>query len=291
MKPYSRQKSAVRIAPAFSITGSSGFLFFVVVSSLLLLFSLAKPQSSLGIRTAATDIISPAVMFLNRPFQYTAEKIGSVSGIASLRAENAKLKAENMRLKEWYQTALMLQAENQSLQELLNLKPDPAHTYVTARVISDASNTFFKTIIVSAGREDGLEKNQAVVAGEGMIGRVIETGNNFSRVLLLADINSRVPVIVEGSRQKAIVKGNNNTSLELKHLPLDTSLNVGERVVTSGHGGIFPPGLPIGRIAKNEKGEYAVRPLANLNRISHVRILKTSQDPNLLHGTLTSSGD
>ena len=233
-------------------------------------------------RLAATDIMTPVLSAFTQPFQNMAEAVSGVSGVAALRAENAQLKAENIRLKEWYQTALMLQAENQSLQELLNLKVDPAYKYITARVISDAGNAFVKTILVALGSEEGVQKNQAVLAGEGMIGRIIEAGEKSSRILLLNDINSRIPVLIEGSSQKAILAGNNTEFPVLKHLPEDAGVIEGARVVTSGHGGVFPPGLPIGRIVKSPDGELIVKPYAEVNKVSFVRVINSNTDKNLI---------
>lgn len=284
MKSRIRQKTISGLAPTFLVSGRAGSLFFLVVASAILILALSKPYAVTGVRSVATDIVTPVLSSLSRPFQSLAETIGGVSGVAALRAENAQLKAENMRLKEWYQTALMLEAENQSLQELLNFKIDPSHTYVTARVISDAGNAFVKTILISSGKKAGVQKNQAVIAGEGMLGRVIEVGERSARILLLTDINSRVPVLIEGSRQKAILAGDNKDIMVLKHLSTESSLLEGARVVTSGRGGVFPVGLPIGRVVKDKQGKIFVKPYADLNRVSYVRILQSASDQSLIRG-------
>ena len=286
MKSRIRQKSFAGFAPHLILSGNSAPLIFVVIASLLLVFGLVRPQAILGMRIAATDIMTPALSALSRPFQNMAAMIGNVSGVASLRAENAQLKAENARLKEWYQTALMLQAENQSLQELLNLKVNPAHKYITSRVISDAGNTFVKTILICSGRADGIKNNQAVLSGEGMIGRVIEGGQKASRVLLITDINSRIPILIEGSQQKAIMSGNNTNLLILKHLSRDSSLSEGARVVTSGDGGVFPAGFPIGRLVKLKDGNFVVKPFADMGNVTYVRVIDAPSTNNLIRGSL-----
>jgi rod shape-determining protein MreC len=122
-----------------------------------------------------------------------------------------------------------------------------------------------------------------------MLGRVIEVGEKAARVLLLTDINSRVPVLIEGSNQKAILSGNNGDYLSLKHLPADSSLSEGGRIVTSGDGGIFPAGLPIGRVALNDNGKFIVKPYADLSRVSYVRIIKVPIDKNLIRGDISPS--
>lgn len=289
MKSYNNSKSISGVAPAFLAGGKVGSIGFIILAFFLLVLGIVNPQAISGIRTSAADTAVPILSFFTKPFVSLSNTIGSVSGMAELRAQNAKLISENIRLKEWYQTALMLQAENHSLHELLSIKISPEHNYVTARVLADAGNAFVKTALINAGTRDGVAKNQAVLSGEGMIGRVIEAGNNSSRILLLTDINSRIPVLIEGSSQKAIMAGDNAQMPNLVHLPQDAGIAQNSRVVTSGHGGVFPSGLPIGRVVSMPNGEYKVQPYADMGKVSYVRVLDASlnkdlviKDPNLL---------
>lgn len=287
MKAFNRQRSFAGVAP--NLLGGSNSIIFIIIASLVLVFGLIKPQAISGLRIAVTDLMTPTLSAISTPFQNVAATMGNISGVASLRAENAQLQAENIRLREWYQTALMLQAENQSLQELLNLEINPAHKYMTARVISDAGNAYLKTLLISSGTSSGVQKDNAVLSGEGMVGRVIEAGQNAARILLVTDINSRIPILIEGSQQKAIMAGDNSDFPVLKHLPLDSSLVAGARVVTSGDGGVFPAGLPVGRLVKNEAGKFVVKPFAETNKVTYVRVIDAPTTQNLIRGSLMSS--
>ncbi len=283
MKRRARSKVQVRISP-FQILGSGNTaLILMLAATLLLTVSFVRPGMFGGVRSAVTDTVTPALILLSEPFRQVANVAGSVSGLSDLRAENALLKAENVRLREWYQTALMLESENQSLQALLNVKPDPAHRFITTRVIADSGNAFVKSAIISAGGDDNVAKGQAVLSGDGLVGRVIEAGRRSARVLLLTDVNSRVPVLLEGSRQKAILSGNNTDLLELKYLPADTDVKAGTRIVTSGNGGMFMPGLAVG-IVVIEDGKPFVKPFADISRLSHVRVVDFPETPNLIEG-------
>ena len=221
------------------------------------------------------------------PLQKSAVFVRDITGLAAIQAENARLVEENIKLKEWYQTALLLEAENKSLRELMNLKVDPQNTYITARILSDSNTNFVKSLLVSAGSDAGVEKGQAVIAGGGLIGRVVEVGVKTSRVLLLTDMNSRVPVIIEGSRQHAIFAGKNKRNGVLVHMPPDSEVKTGARIVTSGLGGIFPTGLPVGVIQSIDSA-INVQPFADFNRLMHVRIISKQVDPNLRPGVLES---
>lgn len=281
-----KSKVFARLVPYGFFWLRSGALLFLLLATFLLAVSFVRPGTFSGARVGAVDLLSPLLTALSQPFVNAADFVGNVSGIAELRAKNARLEAENARLKEWYQTALVLQAENQSLQSLLNLKIEAHHNFVSARVISDSGRAYVKTVLIAAGREAGVEKGEAVLSGEGLLGRVIETGEKASRVLLLSDFNSRVPVLMEGTRQKAILTGTNRRFPTLTHLPPEMPMREGIRIVTSGHGGLFPPGLPVGEVHIGEDGLPYVRPFADMDRITYVRVLDSPLDPNLRRGRI-----
>ncbi|PZQ48690.1 MAG: rod shape-determining protein MreC [Micavibrio aeruginosavorus] len=283
-KRRNRSKVHVQFSPFQFIGSGQASIIFMLAATLLLTVSFVRPGVFGGVRNSVSDIISPALAILSEPFRQAAAVTNSVTGLSELRAENTQLREENIRLREWYQTALMLESENQSLHALLNVKPDPTHRFVTARVIGDSGNAFVKSAIVSAGQDDGIKKGEAVLSGDGLVGRIIEAGNSSARVLLLTDVNSRVPVLIEGSRQKAILSGENTDLPVLKYLPADTDIKNGMRIVTSGNGGMFMSGLPVGVVQIGEDGRPYVKPYSDVSRVTHVRIVDYPENPNLIEG-------
>lgn len=246
-------------------------LFFVL---LVCSISFLKPSLTTDIKISTIDIISPLLSFINRPFEEASQKINSISNISALKAENARLKLENERLKEWYQTALMLDAENKSLHSLLNLNLSSEVKYVSARVLSDTQNTFSKTLLISAGESNNIKLNQVVLSGEGILGRIIEVGDKVSRILLITDINSRIPVKIEKINKKAIVTGDNSDFLSVMYMDyLDNDL-IGKKVITTGDGGVFPAGLVVGTIAKIDNNIVYVKPLSQMDNIEFVKIIE-----------------
>lgn len=280
MKSRSKSRSLARLSP-FPWNGAISSVFFLTLSVLFLAFSLFRPMALSGLRTASADLFAPAFAAVSLPFQTLADLAGGATGLTELRAKNAQLAQENARLKEWYQSALRLQAENQSLRDLLHVKLDPVYTFLSARVVADGGNSYVKSVLVSAGHRDGVREGQAVLSGQGLVGRVAETGATTARVILLNDFNARVPVLIEGTRQKAILAGTNEDSPVLMYLPPDSTVPDGARVVTSGDGGIFPPGLAVGSVQVDPLGVRRVSLFSEADRLVHVRIVNVPEDPRL----------
>ncbi len=250
----------------------------IVISILLMGVSAFRPQSFEGLRTSVADIFAPALSAVSMPFQQINLFLHDVTNLAQLQADNLRLEQENIRLRQWYQTALLLDSENRSLRELLNLQVDPSYSHISARILSDSGNTYAKSLLASVGMADGVKKGAAVIAGEGLIGRIVEVGENTARILLINDINSRVPVVVEDTGQHAIMAGYNERNPRLIHLPEGSKINEGARVITSGYGGVYPHGIPVGRVIVGENGDMSVILFADFNRLQIVRILMKDED-------------
>ena len=289
MKIRPRTRGIARIFP-YHWGARTASALFVSASLILFTVSSVSPARVEGIRAGTADLMAPVIGFINRPFQLAASYIDTATGLANLEKENHKLRDENARLREWYQTAMQLQTENDSLHSLLHVAVEPQNRYITARVIADSGNSYVKTLLVMAGKQDGIDKGEAVISGEGLIGRTVEVGEKAARILLVTDINSRVPVMIEGQGDgqevRAILAGKNEDLPTLIHLPPDTHVQPGARVVSSGHGGIFPFGLPIGVVQPMTDGSLAVRMFADTEKLIHVRIIDRNEDPNLISGQL-----
>ena len=252
----------------------------------LLLASALSPDVFTDARSKAINTISPVVAAVSYPVQEAVGYVRGVTGLSDIQARNAALEQENARLREWYQNAMVLQDRNAALEKLLNVKVEPGYKFVTARIIADAGSAFVKSLLVKVGTNDGVHKGNPVLSGDGLVGRVISTGSNASRILLLNDVNSRVPVMVEENDHHAVLAGQNDTRPVLDHLSKDAKVSEGMRVVTSGFGGMFPPGLPVGKIALNEMGQFEVILFSDLKTTQYVRVILAHQDPNLIKGDI-----
>ena len=239
---------------------------------------MTRPGLFTDMRTDVSDMLAPMVQSVSAPVQNLAGSVADLSGLQALRARNARLRAENKRLREWYQTAIYLQAENESLRALSNLELEADKRYITARTLADPGSAYVKSLLIAAGRNNGVKPDQAVIAGQGLVGRVIEAGDSTARVLLLNDLNSRVPVLIADQNRRAILAGSNNDKAQLKHVPDDVKVEPGDRIVTSGHGGVFPAGLPVGKLEAVRGSALSVALNADASDLRHVRIVESARD-------------
>lgn len=273
--------SALPLTPG-SLLQRFSFVIMLAAAAGLLLLSLINPELGEKIRTQVTDAFTPLLSTVAEPVSSTTNAITTLGSLTEMRAENERLRAENERLRQ-YQTAVMrLEAENKGLRDLLNLPLLPEYRLTVGRVIADVGGPFMRNVVVLAGTNHGVRSGLVAVAGGGLAGRVINAGRHSSRVLLINDLNARVPVLLEGSRQRAMLEGNNGPELLLTQLPPETQAKVGDRLITSGVGGIFPPGLPVGVVSSVNGSDIRVAPIADLGRLELVQILDPGTPPDLL---------
>jgi len=223
-----------------------------------------------NLRLAILDTVTPFIAAAASPFDAVANIGDWFSSMVAMRDENVTLKNQNLQLLQWQSMAKHMEAENQSLKRLMNAVPSRKSSYITAHMVSDISGPYAKSALLGGGKDHGIKIDQAVINEDGLIGRVIEAGNTSARVLLLADINSRVPVMAERTRQKTILAGNNSGLPALSYLSGNNDLVIGDRIVTSGDGGIFPAGIPVGVVASVSGSTVVVQPYADVSRIEYV---------------------
>ncbi len=226
------------------------------------------------VRVAIMDTITPVLDVVSRPAQAFNSASEQVSQLLFVYAENERLREENERLRQWQTAARRLEQENAAFRALLRARPEPGVLYVSGRVVGDSGGPFVRTLALNAGEADGIRKGSAAVTGDGLVGRIVEAGDRSSRILLLTDLNSRVPVVVESSRYRAILEGDNSDTLKLSFVIPSDDVRIGDRIVTSGSGGLFPAGLPIGEVTAIKDGTALVTPFVRFDRLEYVRVLR-----------------
>ncbi len=223
-------------------------------------------------RLQVSDAVVPVLDVLSRPADIAADGLEWAGHRIDVEEENEQLRRERDDLKRWEAAAKRLEAENAGLRRLLNHVPDPAATYRSARIVADSSGVFARSVLINAGSLDGIEKGQIVLDGSGLIGRVVGVSPRSGRVLLLTDLNSRVPVFVGAARYRAVLAGDNTDHPKLVHVAPGDAIAAGDEVVTSGVAGSFPPGLAIGIVSEAEDRRFSVTPNADPGRLEFVRV-------------------
>ena len=223
-------------------------------------------------RMALNDSLGPIYAVLAEPLGAIDRAVSDVGNLWNLRLDNAKLREENEYLRRWQSIALVLDAENARLKASLNWIPDPTANYVTARVVADAGGVYARAALLEVGPNHSIKKGEIALDERGLVGRVTEVGSRTARVLLITDLNSRIPVIMETSRARAILVGTNGPRPRLLYWPEGVQPQEGERIVTSAEANAFPANLPIGTVRHSDSGVPEVQPFALLNRLEVVRI-------------------
>jgi rod shape-determining protein MreC len=258
------------------------FAFGALLAMAMLLLILGKADVKLidYLSTRIADRVTPVLSVLIEPVAASRRVARNLGEMFAVYEENARLREQNRRLLEWQSAAQRLLLENAALREALNATPEPdGPVAVTARVVTDPGGPFVQTVLVNAGTDQGVIKGMAAINDRGLVGRVIEAGARSARVMLLTDFNSRVPVMVEPSRDRAILAGDNTRAPRLIFLPLNPRLSLGDQVVTSGQGGVLPPGLPVGRVSALGETTAQVTPYADWERLDYLRLLAYAEVP------------
>ena len=166
-----------------------------------------------------------------------------------------------------------LEIENKLLVELLNYVPLPESGFIAARIVAEESDAFTHSVVAYIGDKD-VSKGDIVLSNQGVVGRVDRVSGSYAKIILITDINSKIPVMIEKNRTRGILSGDNTTFPRLIFVPLDAEFDVGDRIVTSGVSGVFPAGLPIGEIISVSKNEIKVKPFASREKLEYIRIVK-----------------
>ena len=224
-------------------------------------------------RMGANDFVAPFVDLVSAPVRGIETMAQGIRTVASLRAENVRLQAENSMLKRWRRRAEILESENRQLRSVAGAVAPDRRRPLTARAVTAPGGAFAHTVLVANGSEEGIEMGNPVVTADGLVGLVVDVGATYSRVLMISDINAQIPVILSSSSWPGVTVGNNGPFLSLRFLPEEAAPKVGELVLTSGHGGVLPAGVPVGRVDMVQDDFVRVRPAVDLRHLGYVSIL------------------
>ena len=224
-------------------------------------------------RVAVADAVVPILEVLSEPASSLTRVLDKISEFRYLHSKFERLKQENQQLRQWRHVATGLQAENRALRRLTHFVPPNSPKVITGRAISNAGGPFVRSILVNVGSRQGVRRGLAAVSGTGFVGVVVEVGERHCRVLLMTDLNSQIPVVVQTTRDPGVLSGDNSDRPRLLFLPQNAHISTGDPVVTSGEGGVLPAGLQVGVITAISDAGVRVKPLVDWDRLEFVRFL------------------
>jgi rod shape-determining protein MreC len=258
--------------PARQVLAKLTLPVLIAASFALLLVGKADTVLADRVRTALGDALAPIYVVLSEPLGQIRAAVTGFADLWDMRAENAQLREENTRLRQWQATALTLDAENRRLKAELHWVPDPAVNFVAARAVADAGGVYARAVLLAVGPNHFIRHGEIALDQSGLVGRVTEVGARTARVLLITDLNSRIPVILEPSGGHAIMTGTNGPRPRLLYWSDGAPPREGERVVTSPEADAFPANLPVGTVRFSAANVPEVQPAAQLDRLEVVRV-------------------
>ncbi|PHQ97117.1 MAG: rod shape-determining protein MreC [Marinosulfonomonas sp.] len=248
-------------------------LLVLVLFTLFLLWRIDSPRVE-RFRTALIDKVVPSFSWALVPVTKVVGMSRDFQAYNRIYEQNQELRRELQQMKAWKEAALQLEQENAKLLDLNNVRLDPKLTFITGVVLVDSGSPFRQSVLLNIGARDGIVDGWATTDGLGLVGRISGVGQNSSRVILLTDSNSRIPVTIQPSGQKAILAGDNTAAPPVKFLETPEAVRPGDRVVSSGDGGVFPPGLLVGQVALGSDRRLRVKLTADYERLEFLRVLR-----------------
>ncbi|WP_108484255.1 rod shape-determining protein MreC [Oceaniglobus ichthyenteri] len=226
-------------------------------------------------RAQIIDTVVPSFDWALVPVTKVANMVRDFQSYTRIYEQNQELRRELQQMKAWKEAALQLEQENAKLLDLNKVRLDPSLTFITGVVLADSGSPFRQSVLLNVGARDGIQNGWATTDGLGLVGRVSGVGDTSARVILLNDTNSRIPVTIQPSGQRSILAGDNTALPPLDFLEAAEAVRPGDRVISSGDGGVFPAGLLVGQVVLGTDKQLRVRLAADYERLEFLRVLRS----------------
>jgi len=248
-------------------------ILVVFLLALFLLWRVDNPRAE-RFRMAIIDRVVPNMEWALTPITNVSRMLDDFQSYARIYDQNQELRHELQQMKAWREAALQLEQKNAKLLDLNNVKLNPKLTFTTGVVLTDSGSPFRQSALINIGRRDGVVDGWAAMDGLGLVGRISGVGQNSARVLFVTDSSSRIPVEVTPSGQKAILAGDNSTLPPLEFIDGVDQVHAGDRIITTGDGGVFPPGLLAGAVFLGADGRLRAKLSADYRRLEFLRVIR-----------------
>jgi rod shape-determining protein MreC len=269
-----REDFGIAIRSAFLVRGSKQkFSLFALIVVSIIFLSLEKIETKplRYFRALVKDVIYRGAMVVSAPSKSINNFSDSITQHMHLYDDYSKLKKENNDLKNKISEKNFLELENNQLRKLIEEQVSSTANFTSARVMLDKQSPYLNSFIINVGSNKNIKNGMAAMDGTNFIGRIVDVNFFSSRVLLISDLNSKIPVMTEPSANHAILSGHGDSKPTLEYLPKNHNIQDGDKVYTSGKEGIFSPGIPIGEV-KIEDDITKVLLFSDLSQITFINI-------------------
>ena len=249
-------------------------LLVIALLAVFLFWQIDSPRAE-RLRSVVIDRLVPGFEWAMAPVTKLSRMVAGFESYSRLYEQNQELRRELQKMSAWKEAAVQLEQENAKLLAQNSVRIDPALTSVSGVVLTDSGTAFRQSVLLNVGARDGILDGWATMDGLGLVGRISGVGETTSRVMLLTDPSSRIPVTILPSGQHALLSGDNTALPALDFIENPENIRPGDRVVSSGDGGVFPAGLPIGQLAQASDGRLRVRMAADYGRLEFLRVLRS----------------
>ena len=278
----SREDVGIAIRSAFLRRGTQQrfSLFVLVIISVVLIFAETIETRPLNkVRSFVKDVVYRSATIVSFPLKSVGNFAGFLENHLNLYSNYNELIKENNELKNNISKTDFLELENSQLRKLIDEQIESPSNLVSARVMIDKQSPYLNSFVINIGSNKSIKNGMAVLDGKNFIGRIVDVNFFSSRVLLVSDLNSKIPVLSEPSGSHAILSGHGTNEPTLEYLSKNNDIQDGDKIYTSGKEGIFTPGLVVGK-AKIEKNKIKVLLFADLDQITFVNINLGALDEN-----------
>ena len=258
------------LAPLRQLLAGLIVLFLIVI---FIIWRVDSPRVE-RFRVMLIDRFLPSSEWVMAPLTRTVNVVQEFQSYQSLYDQNQQLRRELQQMKSWKEAALQLEQENARLLDLNKLQLDAQLTWISGIVRADSGSPFRQSVLLNVGGQDGIQNGWAAMDGLGLVGRIAGVGEKTSRVILLTDPYSQIPAVIQPSRENALVVGDNTSDPLVDFIDNADLVRAGDRIVTSGNGGVLPPGLLIGQLVVDPNGRLRARLSADYERLEYLRVLR-----------------
>jgi len=276
----SRDDIGIAIRSAFLNKGIKqrfSLFFLIIISILLIFFDKIDKKPFSVFRSIINDTIYHGALIANAPSKAIKNSNNYIQKHINVYSDYVKLEKENNELKNKALKVDFLELENTQLRKLIEEEPESLSNLLSARVMLDKQSPYLNSFVINIGSNKKLKNGMAVLHGKNFIGRIVDVNFFSSRVLLISDLNSKIPIITEPSANHAILSGHGMNKTTLEYLSENHDIHDGDKVYTSGKEGLFSPGLPIG-LVKKKKDLINVELFSDLSQITFVNINITGRN-------------